>query len=66
MLTVRCTRGGGEGGRGGGVLDCRRQHVPDVHVGDFRAREREGRGTVETANGVAAAGWAGGGRDLAG
>ena len=58
MLTVRCTRGSGDRGRGD-VLVCRRQHVPDVYVGDFRAGEREGRGRVQNqiANGGLAAGW---------
>ena len=42
--------------RAGDVLVCRRQHVPDVHVG-FRAGERERRGTVQIANGGPAAGW---------
>ena len=56
LLTVRCTRGRGDRGRGD-VLDCQRQLVPDVYVRDFRAGEREGRGTVQIANGGPAAGW---------
>ena len=52
--------------RAGDVLVCQRQHVPDVHVGDFRAGEREGRGTVQIANGRTGCGMGSGGRDLAG